>query len=115
MVGARDLGAATLRSSLREFLDKASASGPDTVALVYFAGPDTCQHPTMRQASRKIAPAGVTIHIHDHDAAGRGRMNENLIDISLEPNAVDRSVENRRRDHVASFAERPSQPDLIAA
>jgi len=28
----------TLRSSFREFLDKASASGPDTVAVVYFAG-----------------------------------------------------------------------------
>ncbi|WNJ89665.1 caspase family protein [Bosea sp. 685] len=38
VVGARDLDTATLRSSLREFLDKASASGPDTVALVYFAG-----------------------------------------------------------------------------
>ncbi|POR53262.1 caspase family protein [Bosea psychrotolerans] len=37
VVGARDLDTATLRSSLREFLDKASASGPDTVALVYFA------------------------------------------------------------------------------
>src|SRR5438445_413993 len=38
VVGARDLDIATLRSSFREFLDKARASGPDTVALVYFAG-----------------------------------------------------------------------------
>ncbi|MDR6873812.1 putative caspase-like protein [Bosea sp. BE125] len=38
VVGARDLDTATLRASLREFLDKAGASGPDTVALVYFAG-----------------------------------------------------------------------------
>lgn len=38
VVGARDLDIATLRSSLREFLDKARASGPDTVAFVYFAG-----------------------------------------------------------------------------
>src|SRR3954467_7536975 len=36
--GARDLDAATLRSSFREFVEKASAAGPDTVALVYFAG-----------------------------------------------------------------------------
>ena len=38
VVGARDLDMTTLRSSFREFLDKASASGPDTVAVVYFAG-----------------------------------------------------------------------------
>jgi uncharacterized caspase-like protein len=38
VVGARDLDTATLRSSLREFLDKAAASGPDTVAFVYYAG-----------------------------------------------------------------------------
>ncbi|QEL22722.1 hypothetical protein FQV39_09205 [Bosea sp. F3-2] len=38
VVGARDLDTATLRSALREFLDKASASGPDTVAVVYYAG-----------------------------------------------------------------------------
>src|SRR6476661_3407178 len=38
VAGARDLDATTLRSSLREFVEKASASGPETVALVYFAG-----------------------------------------------------------------------------
>jgi uncharacterized caspase-like protein len=38
VVGARDLDAATLRSSFREFLDKAGSSGADTVAVVYFAG-----------------------------------------------------------------------------
>jgi uncharacterized caspase-like protein len=38
VVGARDLDAETLRSSFREFLNKASTSGPDTVAMVYFAG-----------------------------------------------------------------------------
>lgn len=38
VVGARDLDMATFRASLREFIDKASASGPDTVAFVYFAG-----------------------------------------------------------------------------
>ena len=38
VVGARDLDAVTLRASLREFSDKAAAAGPNTVALVYFAG-----------------------------------------------------------------------------
>jgi len=38
VVGARDLDSATLRASLREFIDKAAASGPETVAFFYFSG-----------------------------------------------------------------------------
>src|SRR5512144_2318837 len=38
VVGARDLDGDTLRRSLRDFLQKAEASGPDTVAMIYLAG-----------------------------------------------------------------------------
>jgi uncharacterized caspase-like protein len=38
VVGARDLDEDSLRHAFRDFLEKASASGPDTVAFVYFAG-----------------------------------------------------------------------------
>ncbi|MFD0936110.1 caspase domain-containing protein, partial [Methylobacterium trifolii] len=38
VVGARDLDEAALRQALRDFLDKAAASGPETVAFVYLAG-----------------------------------------------------------------------------
>src|SRR5215471_4417224 len=38
VVGARDLDEESLRHAFRDFLEKASASGPDTVAFVYFAG-----------------------------------------------------------------------------
>jgi uncharacterized caspase-like protein len=38
VVGARDLDADTLRRSFRDFVQKAQASGPDTVAMVYLAG-----------------------------------------------------------------------------
>jgi hypothetical protein len=38
VVGARDLDQDTLRRSFRDFLDKATGSGPDTVAFIYFAG-----------------------------------------------------------------------------
>lgn len=38
VTGARDLDQDSLRKAFREFLDKASASGPDTVAYVYLAG-----------------------------------------------------------------------------
>uniref|UniRef100_UPI001954D58B caspase family protein n=4 Tax=Pseudomonadota TaxID=1224 RepID=UPI001954D58B len=38
VVGARDLDQDSLRHTFRDFLDKATASGPDTVIFVYLAG-----------------------------------------------------------------------------
>jgi uncharacterized caspase-like protein len=38
VVGSRDLDQDTLRRALRDFLDKAEAAGPDTVAFVYLGG-----------------------------------------------------------------------------
>ncbi len=38
VVGARDLDEESLRRAFREFLDKASGSGPDTVAFIYLSG-----------------------------------------------------------------------------
>ncbi len=38
VTGVRDLDEDGLRRALRDFLDKAGASGPETVAFVYFAG-----------------------------------------------------------------------------
>jgi uncharacterized caspase-like protein len=38
VVGARDLDGDTLRRSFRDFVQKAQASGPDTVAMVYLSG-----------------------------------------------------------------------------
>src|SRR3984893_27806 len=38
VVGARDLDGDSLRRSFRDFIQKAEASGPGTVAMVYLAG-----------------------------------------------------------------------------
>lgn len=38
VTGARDLDGESLRAAFWDFLDKAQASGPDTVAFVYLAG-----------------------------------------------------------------------------
>ena len=38
VTGARDLDGESLRAAFRDFLEKAQASGPDTVAFVYLAG-----------------------------------------------------------------------------
>src|ERR1700730_12740377 len=38
VAGARDLDQDSLPRALRDFVDKAAASGPDTVAFIYFGG-----------------------------------------------------------------------------
>src|ERR1700757_588934 len=38
VIGARDLDGDTLRNSFRDFIQKAEASGPGTVAMVYLSG-----------------------------------------------------------------------------
>src|ERR1700737_4943867 len=38
VVGARDLDQDSLRRALRDFVEKATSSGPDTVAFIYLAG-----------------------------------------------------------------------------
>ncbi|QGY03432.1 peptidase C14 [Methylobacterium mesophilicum SR1.6/6] len=38
VIGARDLDEDALRKSLRDFVDKAAAAGPDAVAFIYLAG-----------------------------------------------------------------------------
>src|SRR5207245_11667969 len=38
VVGARDHDQDTLRRAFRDFLDKAAAAGPDTLAFIYVAG-----------------------------------------------------------------------------
>src|SRR5262249_15649953 len=38
VVGARDLDQDSLRRAFRDFLDKVTGAGPDTVAFVYFSG-----------------------------------------------------------------------------
>jgi uncharacterized caspase-like protein len=38
VTGARNLDQATLRESVREFLDQVAAAGPDAVVVVYLAG-----------------------------------------------------------------------------
>ncbi len=43
VTGARDLDQDTLRRTLREFLDKASAAGPETVAFIYLSGYVRCR------------------------------------------------------------------------
>ena len=40
VTGARDLDQDSLRHAFRDFIDKASASGPDAVAFVYLSGSD---------------------------------------------------------------------------
>jgi hypothetical protein len=53
VTGARDLDQETLRRTFREFLDKASSGGPETVAFIYLGG-------LICSALWRVAQSGVT-------------------------------------------------------
>jgi uncharacterized caspase-like protein len=51
VVGARDLDGQSLRTAFRDFLDKASAAGPDMQAFVYLAGRGVSSRSTRRSTA----------------------------------------------------------------
>jgi uncharacterized caspase-like protein len=63
VIGARDLEQDALRKALREFLDKAAAAGPETVAMVYLSG-----YGLQLEGENYIVPVGARIS-RDSDVA----------------------------------------------
>ena len=61
VVGARDLDGDTLRHTLRDFMQKAAASGPDTVAMIYLAG-----YGLQMSGENFFVPVDATL-VHDTD------------------------------------------------
>src|SRR5262250_564885 len=61
VVGARDLDGDTLRHTLRDFIQKAAASGPDTVAMIYLAG-----YGLQMSGENFFVPVDATL-VHDTD------------------------------------------------
>src|SRR5262252_7281068 len=56
VVGARDLDQESMRRALRDFLEKATAAGPDTVAFVYLSG-----HATQLEGENYFIPVDAKI------------------------------------------------------
>jgi uncharacterized caspase-like protein len=63
VIGARDLEQDALRKTLREFLDKVAAAGPDTVAMVYLSG-----YGLQLEGENYVVPVGARIN-RDSDVA----------------------------------------------
>jgi len=61
VVGARDLDGDTLRHTLRDFIQKAAASGPNTVAMIYLAG-----YALQMSGENFFVPVDATL-VHDTD------------------------------------------------
>src|SRR5215472_6820897 len=61
IVGARDLDGDTLRHTLRDFMQKAAACGPDTVAMIYLAG-----YALQMSGENFFVPVDATL-VHDTD------------------------------------------------
>ena len=78
VVGARDLDQDSLRRAFRDFLEKATGSGPDTVAFVYLSGyglqleGENYFVPIDAKIARDSdVPLGSAAHFRLHAAAGR--------------------------------------------
>jgi uncharacterized caspase-like protein len=65
VTGARDLDEDSLRHAFRDFVDRVSAEGPDTVAFVYFAG-----YGLQLEGENYLLPVGVDIR-RDADIPAR--------------------------------------------
>ncbi len=76
VVGARDLDQDSLRRAFRDFLDKASASGPDTVAFIYLSG-----YGLQLEGENYFVPVDAKI-MRDTDRSGRSRSDIGLYSIA---------------------------------
>src|SRR6266566_2624364 len=63
VVGARDLDQDSLRRAFRDFLEKATAAGPDTVAFIYVSG-----YGVQREGENYFVPIDAKI-VRDSDVA----------------------------------------------
>ena len=70
VTGARDLDGDGLRGAVRDFLAKAEATGPDGIALVYFAG-RALQWDGGQLLRADRCPAGPSVGRADRDPAAR--------------------------------------------
>src|SRR5215470_18325461 len=61
VIGARDLDGDTLRHTLRDFIQKATTSGPDTIAMIYLGG-----YSLQMSGENFFVPVDATL-VHDTD------------------------------------------------
>src|SRR4029077_13955722 len=94
VVGARDLDQDTLRRSIREFLDKVSAAGPQAVTFVYLAG-----YGLQFEGANYIVPIDATIRRDEDIPIEAIRISDFTRPLAGTPGAVKLFVVDAARQH----------------
>src|SRR4029077_4849263 len=94
VVGARDLDQDTLRRSIREFLDKVSAAGPQAVTFVYLAG-----YGLQFEGENYIVPIDATIRRDEDIPIEAIRISDFTRPLAGTPGAVKLVVVDAARQH----------------
>jgi hypothetical protein len=94
VAGARDLDQETVRRSIREFIEKVSAAGPEAVSLVYLAG-----YGLQFEGENYIIPVDATITRSEDIPIDATRISDITRPLSGTPGAVKIIVVDAARQH----------------
>jgi uncharacterized caspase-like protein len=94
VAGARDLDQDTLRRSLRDFLDKVSAAGPEAVSVIYIAG-----YGLQYEGENYVVPIDATISRDDDIPIEAIRISDFTRPLSGTPGAVKLVIVDAAREH----------------
>jgi len=94
VAGARDLDQDTLRRSIREFLDKVSAAGPQAVSFIYLAG-----YGLQFEGENYIVPIDATIRRDEDIPIEAIRISDFTRPLAATPGAVKLFVVDAARQH----------------
>jgi uncharacterized caspase-like protein len=94
IAGARDLDQNTLRRSIREFLDKVSAAGPQAMSLIYLAG-----YGLQFEGENYIVPIDASIHRDDDIPIEAIRISDFTRPLAGTPGAVKLFIVDAARQH----------------
>ena len=94
VAGARDLDQETLRRSIREFIDKVSAAGPEAVSFIYLAG-----YGLQFEGENYIVPIDATIARGEDLPIEAIRISDITRPLSGTPGAVKIVVVDAARQH----------------
>src|SRR5262249_28832484 len=105
VAGARDLDQDTLRRSIREFLDKVSAAGPQAVSFIYLAG-----YGLQFEGENYIVPIDATIARDEDIPIEAIRISDFLRPLAGSPGGVKLVVIDAARQHPYT----PTGPQLAS-
>jgi hypothetical protein len=105
-----DIGKANIEPSMRDFLDKVTAGGPDAVAIFYFSG-----YATQTNGENFLVPVDATINEESDVAREAFRLRDFINELAKTPLAARIIILDASRDHQFGLASRKPVTKGLAA